>query len=116
MFERESEGIYVFGSKKTSIKFENNDLKVRVGGGYLSIEEFVAQYLPLELEKLNKKGLLDKYGRPSSPALYSRGGTTPERNNRSRSPGGFGSYIQPANYQPENIRRSNSISKINKFI
>ena len=51
MFVREQEGVYSFGSKKTNIKIENGKLKVRVGGGYLSIEEFVQQYLPIEYEK-----------------------------------------------------------------
>ena len=51
LFEWKNEGIYNFGSKKTSIKFEYGDLKVRVGGGYISIEDFIAQYLPIELEK-----------------------------------------------------------------
>ena len=41
LFEREHEGVYVFGTKKTTMKYENTELKVRVGGGYLSIDEFV---------------------------------------------------------------------------
>lgn len=45
LFVREQEGVYNFGSKKTNIKMENGLLKVRVGGGYLSIEEFVDQYM-----------------------------------------------------------------------
>lgn len=51
LFIREQEGVYSFGTKKTNIKIENGKLKVRVGGGYLSIEEFVDQYLPIEYEK-----------------------------------------------------------------
>ena len=31
-----------FGSKKTTIKLVNDDLKVKVGGGFLSIDEFIA--------------------------------------------------------------------------
>ena len=56
LFARESEGVYTFGSKKTTIKVEGTELKVRVGGGFLSIHEFVQQYLPLELEKLGWTG------------------------------------------------------------
>jgi hypothetical protein len=41
MFMRESEGVYVFGSKKIAVKVEYNNIKIRVGGGYLSIEEFL---------------------------------------------------------------------------
>ena len=41
LFVRENEGVYSFGTKKTNIKIEQGNLKVRVGGGYLSIDEFV---------------------------------------------------------------------------
>lgn len=56
LFQKESEGVYTFGSKKTTMKYENTELKVRVGGGFLSIHEFVQQYLPLELEKIGWTG------------------------------------------------------------
>jgi hypothetical protein len=56
LFQKETEGVYTFGSKKTTMKYENTELKVRVGGGFLSIHEFVQQYLPLELEKIGWTG------------------------------------------------------------
>ena len=56
LFFRESEGVYSFGSKKTTIKVEGGEIKVRVGGGFLSMTEFIQQYLPLELEKLGWTG------------------------------------------------------------
>ena len=34
---------------------------VRVGGGYLSIDEFLDQYTPAELEKLERKDPLKKF-------------------------------------------------------
>lgn len=52
MFYRESEGVYQFGTKRVNIRVENGKINVRVGGGYLSIEEFLDQYTPTELEKL----------------------------------------------------------------
>lgn len=55
LWKKESEGVYTFGSKKTTMKYDGNELKVRVGGGFLSIHEFVQQYLPLELEKIGWK-------------------------------------------------------------
>ena len=55
MFMRESQGIYQFGSKKVSVDLQRDNIKIRVGGGYLSIDEFLDQYTPLELEKLEKK-------------------------------------------------------------
>ena len=41
MFMRESEGVYQFGTKRVSVKVEKNNIKIRVGGGYLSIDEFI---------------------------------------------------------------------------
>jgi hypothetical protein len=41
MFFRESEGIYQYGTKRINIRVENNKINVRVGGGYLSLEEFI---------------------------------------------------------------------------
>jgi len=55
LFTRESEGVYQFGSKRCNIKIDLNKIFVRVGGGYLMIDEFVDQYLPIELEKIGSK-------------------------------------------------------------
>ena len=41
MFMRESEGVYEFGSKKVYVRVEKDKINVRVGGGYLSIDEFL---------------------------------------------------------------------------
>lgn len=54
MFQKEKDGVYIFGSKKITIKVENNILMCRTGGGYLTIEQFVHQYLNLELEKADR--------------------------------------------------------------
>lgn len=41
MFMRESEGVYEFGSKRINVRIEKGRIKIRVGGGYLSIDEFL---------------------------------------------------------------------------
>jgi len=41
MFMRESEGVYEFGSKRVMVKVEKDKIRVRVGGGFLSIDEFL---------------------------------------------------------------------------
>lgn len=41
MFMRESEGVYQFGTKRVAVKVEKDCIKIRVGGGYLSIDEFL---------------------------------------------------------------------------
>lgn len=61
MFMRESEGVYQFGTKRVSVKVEKNSIKIRVGGGYLSIDEFLDQYTPAELERLERKDPLKRF-------------------------------------------------------
>ena len=62
MFMRESEGVYEFGSKRVHVRIENGGkIKIRVGGGYLSIDEFLDQFTPDELEKLKRKDPLKRF-------------------------------------------------------
>ena len=61
MFMRESEGVYQFGSRRVAVKVEKDNIKIRVGGGYLSIDEFLDQYTPIELEKLERKDPLKRF-------------------------------------------------------
>jgi hypothetical protein len=81
MFMRESEGIYSFGSKKVYVRVDKDKINskfirpplilnhvlilsghiVRVGGGFLSIDEFLDQYTPAELEKIERKDPLKKF-------------------------------------------------------
>ena len=41
MFMRESEGVYEFGSRKVMVKVERGKIQIKVGGGFLSIDEFL---------------------------------------------------------------------------
>ena len=41
MFLRESEGVYEFGSRRIAVRVEHDKINIRVGGGYLSIDEFL---------------------------------------------------------------------------
>ena len=61
MFMRESAGVYQFGTKKVMVKVEKDNIKIRVGGGFLSIDEFLDQYTPMELEKLERKDPLKRF-------------------------------------------------------
>lgn len=49
MFLRESEGVYQFGQKRIAVRVDKDKINIRVGGGYLSIDEFIDQYTPVEL-------------------------------------------------------------------
>ena len=42
-------GFYMFGTKKIYAKIMNNKLVVRVGGGFMGIEEFISTYGESEL-------------------------------------------------------------------
>jgi len=45
MFLRESEGVYQFGQRRVYIKVEKGDkILVRVGGGFMNIQDFITQY------------------------------------------------------------------------
>lgn len=61
LFMRESEGVYQFGSKRVMVKIDKDKINIRVGGGYLSIDEFLDQYTPTELEKLERKDPMKKF-------------------------------------------------------
>lgn len=52
-WKRISEGNYTYGSKKVNVKYMRMHLIVKVGGGSMMIEEFVANYEDIELAKMN---------------------------------------------------------------
>ena len=41
MFMRESEGVYEFGTSKVFVKVARGKIEIKVGGGFLSIDEFL---------------------------------------------------------------------------
>jgi hypothetical protein len=48
LFVREAEGVYSYCKKKVLIKNEKDRLIIRVGGGYMSLEEFIDTFNPLQ--------------------------------------------------------------------
>ena len=61
MLMRESQGVYEFGSRKILVKVEKNKIQIKVGGGFLGIDEFLDQYTPAELEKIERRDPLKKF-------------------------------------------------------
>lgn len=62
MFLRESEGVYQFGSKRIYVKVTQGEkILVRVGGGYMGIEEFIRQYTPEETDKVQRKDVFTNF-------------------------------------------------------
>lgn len=45
-------GYYMFGSRKIYAKVLNGKLVIRVGGGYMIINEFISTYAENELRKM----------------------------------------------------------------
>ena len=61
MFMRETQGVYTFGTKRVNVRIEKGRILIRVGGGYLNIDEFLDQFTPTELEKLERRDPLKKF-------------------------------------------------------
>lgn len=62
MFLRESEGVYQFGKRKVYIRIESgNKILVRVGGGYMHIDEFIETYTQSETDKIERKDVLSRF-------------------------------------------------------
>ena len=47
-------GKYMFGTRQIMAKIINGKLVIRVGGGYMSADEFIEQYGKIELAKMMK--------------------------------------------------------------
>jgi len=47
--KRIGDGYYIFGTKKIYAKIMNGKLVIRVGGGFMVIEEFIAAYGDMEI-------------------------------------------------------------------
>jgi len=62
MFLRESEGVYQFGQKRVHVKVERGDqVLVRVGGGFMHIDEFIKTYTEGEVEKVERRDVLTRF-------------------------------------------------------
>jgi len=47
--------VYEFGQSKVVVKVEREKILIKVGGGFLLIDEFLDQYTPQELERVERK-------------------------------------------------------------
>ena len=62
MFLRELEGVYRFGSKRVYIKAEKGGkIVVRVGGGFMGIEEFIEQYSFQEEDRIQRTDVVSRF-------------------------------------------------------
>ena len=75
MFLRESAGVYEFGTKRVEVRVAQGRIMVRVGGGYMGIDEFLDQYTTIELEKLERRDPLKKFAEKMTVGQNSRQNT-----------------------------------------
>lgn len=54
--KRLNAGKYLFGTKQILAKIINGKLVIRVGGGYMSVDEFIETYARQEMAKMIKLG------------------------------------------------------------
>lgn len=59
-FVRENPGVYTFGTRRIYLRLENGRLIVRVGGGYMTIYEFIEVYDRLETDKQQNRASLSR--------------------------------------------------------
>jgi len=52
-------GFYMFGTRKIFAKIMNDKLVVRVGGGFMGIDEFIQTYSQAELQKCQRTSVDD---------------------------------------------------------
>lgn len=57
LFLREGDGVYQFGSKRIYVKMEGGKISIRVGGGFLTLEEFLKNNANIEFEKMANRDL-----------------------------------------------------------
>ena len=67
MFLRESEGVYQFGQKRVNIKIEKGDrILIRVGGGYMGIDQFIQKYTQSEVDKIERRDAISRFQQKSA--------------------------------------------------
>lgn len=54
-FEKVSENSYIIGTRKVQAKVNNGILLLRVGGGFMDIDNFIKQYGEVELAKQHRQ-------------------------------------------------------------
>lgn len=63
LFVRESEGIYHFGQKRIHMRVEKGgQVLIRVGGGYMTAEEFIETYTDSEMNKNQRPYVSRRFG------------------------------------------------------
>lgn len=77
--KRLGNGFYMFGTRKIFAKIMNGKLVIRVGGGYMTIEEFIATYADQEINRCKlleaQDRLAHEHELEAGPGVARRGST-----------------------------------------
>ena len=60
MFDREKEGQYLYGTRRVTIQVMRGKPQIKIGGGFMPIDDFIEQHGPKELELLETRDPLNK--------------------------------------------------------
>lgn len=88
--KRLSQGKYIFGTRNIMAKIINGKLVIRVGGGYMSADEFIEQYGQIELVKMMKAQGEDITGMSTASAAVRGRGSVGRSSNASGGAIGMG--------------------------
>jgi len=106
---RLSVGMYMFGSRKIIAKIVNGRLMIRVGGGFMTIIEFITQYGPMEMLKAQQS---EKANIKMRGTNFTSIDTSPRGK---RDSGGTGSPLRNAKTPDNNSRKTHAnIANIRK--
>ena len=62
LFLRESEGVYKFGQRRVHVKVERgNEVLVRVGGGFISVQKFIETYMQSEVDRVERHDIVGRF-------------------------------------------------------
>ena len=66
LFLREQEGVYRFGSRQVIVKIEKgfkmqDQVQMKVGGGFMSAKEFVERYTDYEVLKITRRDVMSRF-------------------------------------------------------
>lgn len=107
-FQRLSEGNYLFGTRKIQAKIMNDKLVIRVGGGFMLIDEFLTTYGQQELDKFiaaQNKG----------NSSFNQGMGSPARRSSPSAQGLWKNIAASGRNSPGANRGSPSAMKVNKM-
>lgn len=62
LFLRETEGVYQFGQRRVYLKIDKaNNIQVRVGGGFMHIDQFINQFTEIEQQRHVRRDAISRF-------------------------------------------------------